>query len=84
MSYNFISSPTTVLQKFLKSCARSAFFLALYVSIGFATPCVVRPVTGCERPWHYYLTGATAGAMVLFEANGRQLGKEVIRDVMLD
>ncbi|KAI8344594.1 hypothetical protein BC941DRAFT_13103 [Chlamydoabsidia padenii] len=47
----------------------------MYVSIGFATPCVVRPITGCERPWHYYFTGMTAGAMVLFEARGRQLGK---------
>ncbi|ORZ14648.1 hypothetical protein BCR42DRAFT_55981 [Absidia repens] len=45
----------------------------MYVMVGFATPCVVRNMAGCERPWHYYLPGMMGGAMVLLEAPGRQL-----------
>ncbi|ORX61843.1 hypothetical protein DM01DRAFT_1331315 [Hesseltinella vesiculosa] len=65
--------PKTVLRKFVKSCARSSFFLAMYVSMGFATPCAIRPFTGKERHWIYLFPGLLGGAMVIFEAHGRQL-----------
>ncbi|CAO3600762.1 unnamed protein product [Absidia cylindrospora] len=67
------TDPTTVLQKFLKSCGRSAFFLAMYVAMGFATPCAVRPIVGNERLYWYYLPGVISGVTVLLEAPGRQL-----------
>ncbi|KAI7857821.1 hypothetical protein BDC45DRAFT_477506 [Circinella umbellata] len=72
-SKQLTTQPTDVLSKFTYSCIRSAFFLAMYVSMGFATPCAVRPFIGKERPWIYLLPGAVGGAMTFLEARGRQL-----------
>lgn len=71
----FVQRPTDVLRKFLFSCMRSSLFLAMYVTMGFATPCAIRPVLEKERRWMYLLPGAVAGSMTFLEARGRQLGK---------
>lgn len=47
----------------------------MYVTMGFATPCAIRPVLEKERRWMYLLPGAVAGSMTFLEARGRQLGK---------
>ncbi|KAI8061122.1 hypothetical protein BC940DRAFT_137480 [Gongronella butleri] len=61
------------MRKFAKSCTRSSFFLAMYVAMGFAAPCALRPIIGKERHWIYLSPGLVGGAMVMFEAQGRQL-----------
>lgn len=66
--------PEEVLDRFVKSCLRSAVFLACYVTIGFSTPCAVRPMVEKERHWIYMLTGLVCGSMTMIEARGRQLG----------
>ncbi|GAB5586108.1 hypothetical protein Unana1_01008 [Umbelopsis nana] len=67
------SDPEEVLDRFVKSCLRSALFLSCYVTIGFSTPCAVRPVVDKERHWIYVLTGLVCGSMTMIEARGRQL-----------
>ena len=69
-----VTRPTDVLRKFVLSCLRSAFFLSMFVTLGFATPCALRPWTKKERHWMYMVTGAVGGSMALFEVRGRQLG----------
>lgn len=47
----------------------------MYVTMGLASPCAMRPILGKERPWMYLVPGAVGGAMTFIEAPGRQLGK---------
>ncbi|KAI8990908.1 hypothetical protein BDF20DRAFT_841447 [Mycotypha africana] len=67
------ADPGLTLQKFTISCFRSALFLTMYVVSAMSTPCVLRRLTGTERPWMYAATGTVAGSMVFIEAAGRQL-----------
>lgn len=46
----------------------------MYVTMGLASPCAMRPILGKERPWMYLVPGAVGGAMTFIEAPARQLG----------
>ncbi|CDS09533.1 hypothetical protein LRAMOSA10893 [Lichtheimia ramosa] len=72
-SGQIVTQPSVVLRKFLRSCLQSTIFLAMYVTMGLASPCAMRPILGKERPWMYLVPGAVGGAMTFIEAPARQL-----------
>ncbi|GAA5805427.1 hypothetical protein HPULCUR_010943 [Helicostylum pulchrum] len=72
-SKQLAKKPKTVLQKFAISCLRSAFFLTMYVTMGIASICWMRRLTGVESPYFYAVAGAVGGSMVIIEAPSRQL-----------
>ncbi|KAI9318728.1 hypothetical protein BX666DRAFT_1535921 [Dichotomocladium elegans] len=72
-SNKLMSQPVNVLQKFASSCLQSAIFLSMFVTMGLASPCAMRPIFNRERKWIYLIPGAVGGLMTALEVKSRQL-----------
>ncbi|KAG0350365.1 hypothetical protein BG005_010108 [Podila minutissima] len=68
-----MAAPTQTILRLMKSTARSALFLTLYVFACCNGPCLMRRVLGRESKFTYIFGGLMAGPSVLLEAPGRQM-----------
>ncbi|RKP11724.1 hypothetical protein BJ684DRAFT_12547 [Piptocephalis cylindrospora] len=67
------TSPKKVLIQLIKSCLRSACFLATYVTVAWVVPCVMRRALGAEYLFSYRINGILSGCCALIDPPGRRL-----------